>query len=169
MYHTNHAMHDVANNVTLSGLISEISDTYLTAAISATDSSITVNDASAFHKTINGVAISASNVGFLKIDDEILSYSAISNDGKTVTIQARAQGSTTAASHVDESVVSCYNLDGIPLTELNKTHTAIQNPTLDSYEIAVTSLGDIGIQGGGANATATQNLQFENIIPQVQE
>jgi hypothetical protein len=33
VYHTNHAMHDIANNVTLTGLISEISDTYLTAAI----------------------------------------------------------------------------------------------------------------------------------------
>ena len=168
VYHTNHAMHDIANNVTLTGLISEISDTYLTAAISATDTSITVNDASAFHKTINGQAISVSNVGFIKIGTEILSYSAISNDGKTMTIQARAQDNTTAASHADESVVSCYNLDGIPLPELNKTHAAIQNPTLDSYEIAVTSLGDVGIRGGGANATATQNLQFENIVPQIQ-
>tara|TARA_R100000008_G_scaffold86394_1_gene79305 strand:+ start:563 stop:7789 length:7227 start_codon:yes stop_codon:yes gene_type:complete len=168
VYHTNHAMHDISNNVTLTGLISEISDTYLTAAISATDTSITVNDASAFHKTINGQAISASNVGFIKIGTEIMSYSAISNDGKTMTIQARAQDNTTAASHADESVVSCYNLDGIPLPELNKTHAAIQNPTLDSYEIAVTSLGDVGIRGGGANATATQNLQFENIVPQIQ-
>ena len=168
VYHTNHAMHDVANNVTLSGLISEVSDTYLTAAISNTDTSITVNDASAFHKIINGVAISASNVAYLQIGTEVISYNAISNDGKTITVQARAQGGTTAISHADETVVKCYNLDGIPLTELNKTHAAIANPTLDTYEIAVTSLADIGIRGGGANAKATQNLQYETIIPQIQ-
>ena len=56
-----------------------------------------------------------------------MSYSAISSNGKTITVNERGLDGTTAASHVDESVVECYNLDGIPLTEINKTHTAISN------------------------------------------
>ena len=166
--HSNHCMHSTSNNVTLSGVISEVSDTYLTAAISASDTSIAVNDASAFHKVINGVAIGSTNVGYIMIDNEIMSYSAISNDNKTITVHERGLNGTTGVSHVDESVVKCYNLDGIPLTEINKIHTAIQNPTLDSYELVTTSIGRLGIRAGGSNIFATQNIQYETLVPQIE-
>ena len=42
-----------------------------------------------------------------------------------MTIAERGLDGTTAVSHVDESVVECYNLDGIPLIEINKTHTTL--------------------------------------------
>ncbi|BCU95987.1 MAG: hypothetical protein CM15mV11_0620 [Caudoviricetes sp.] len=54
-------MHDPLNNVTIEGVESEVSPTYLTASISNSDTSLSVNDATAFHKIINGSAISASN------------------------------------------------------------------------------------------------------------
>ena len=56
-----------------------------------------------------------------------MSYS-ISSDNQTITINERGLASTTAVTHADESIVECYNLDGIPLTEINKTHTGILNP-----------------------------------------
>ena len=133
----------------------------MTASISASDTSVSVNDATAFHKIINGAAISASNPGYARIWNstqglaatfaEIVSYSAISTDGKTITVQERGLNGTTGRSHADESVVECYNLDGIPLTEINKTHTGIMNPTLDSYEITTSSIARLGIVGGGIN------------------
>ncbi len=169
VYHSNHGMHDLDNNVTLEGVISEISDNYLTSAISASDTSIAVNDATAFHKIINGAAISASNVGYIKIDDEILSYSAISNDGKTITAHERGLDGTTAASHVDESVVACYNLDGVPLVEINKTHNAVSSPSIDTYDLATSSIAKLGIKSGGNNIVATQNVQYETLSPQIQK
>ena len=162
-------MHSTANNVTIEGAVSEVSDTYLTAAISNTDTAIAVNDGTAFHKTINGVAISASNVGYIKIDDEIMSYSAISNDGKTITAHERGLDGTTAASHVDESVVKCYNLDGIPLTEINKTHNDISSPSIDTYDLATSSIAKLGIKSGGIDIVATQNIQYEMLAPQIQK
>ena len=66
---------------------------------------------------------SASNLGYIKINDEIMSYSAISSNGKTITVNERGLDGTTAVAHADDTVVKCYNLDGIPLIELNKTHT----------------------------------------------
>ena len=166
--HSSHGMHDLDNNVIIEGVESEVSTTYLTSAISASDTSIAVQDGSAFHKIINGGAISASNVGYMKIDDEIISYSAISNDGKTITAHERGIGGTTGVSHIDESTVHCYNLDGVPLTEINKTHVNIQNPTLDSYDLAVSSIGGLGIRSGGHNIIATQNVQYEVLAPQIQ-
>ena len=167
--HPNHGMHDTDNNVVLTGITSEVSDTYLTSSISASDTSISVNDANAFHKLINGAAISTTNLGYIKIDDEIISYSAISANGKTITYNERGLDGTTAASHVDESVVECYNLDGIPLIEINKTHTAISSPTLDSYDLATSSIGKLGIKSGGSNSIASQNIQYEVLVPQIQK
>ena len=176
--HSNHGMHDVANNVTVSDVESEVSPTTLTAAISASDTSISVSDASAFHKIINGQSVSATNVGYIRIWNtsvglsqtysEIVSYNAISSDGKTITVQERGLGGTTARSHADETRVECYNLDGIPLTEINKTHTGILNPTLDYYELSTTSIARLGIVSGGPVATATQNIQYETLVPQIE-
>jgi hypothetical protein len=167
--HSNHCMHSTSNNVTIEGVISEVSDTYLTASISDSDTSISVNDASAFHKTINGISISSSNVGYIKIDDEIMSYSAISNDNKTITVHERGLDGTTAVAHADESVVACYNLDGVPLVEINKTHTGILNPTLDSYELATSSIARLGIRGGGTSIVASQNIQYSTLVPSIEK
>ena len=102
-------MHSSANNVVISGIKSEISPTYLTAAISATDTSLNVNDASAFHTIINGATISATVKGYARIisdaGTEIVSYTAISGDFQTITLSERGLDGTTAVSHVDESVV----------------------------------------------------------------
>ena len=169
VYQDNHGMHDVDNNVIIEGAISEIANTALTASIDASTLSLSVNDASAFHKIINGLAIGTDNPGFLKIEDEIMQYEAISNDGKTITIKSGGRGSsgTTAVSHASEIEVECYNLDGVPLTLINKTHTGILNPTLDTYEIETGKIASQGILGGGENITATKNIMFSIFAPSV--
>jgi hypothetical protein len=165
-------MHSASNNVIITGVTSEVSPTYLTAAISATDTTVNVNDASAFHTTINGNTISSTVKGYARIvsdaGTEVVSYTAISSDFKTITVAERGLDGTTAVSHVDESVVECYNLDGIPLIEINKTHTGILNPTLDSYEIATSSIAKLGIRSGGTGVVATQNIQYDILVPQIE-
>jgi hypothetical protein len=168
--HSNHGMHDVSNQVKISGIISEISPTTLKSTISATDLSITVSDASAFHSIINGLPISTLNPGYIKIDGEIMAYESIGNDGTTITIKTSGRGldGTVAASHIEGAFVECYNLDGIPLTEINKTHTELLNPTLDSYDIRTTSVATDGIRGGGIAGEASQNVPFEYLTPSIQ-
>ena len=186
--HANHCMHDSVNAVRIEGVISEVSPTiidsaYHTNGITATDGvtnsfQLHVNDASAFHTIINGEPISSSNSGYIILRDpeipeqhfEIIEYNAISSDGKILTLPAgsRGQAGTQALVHSSSSIVECYNLDGIPLTEINKLHTSIGSPSIDSYKIGVTSVSTSGITSGGANVTATQNIQFEQVYPQLQ-
>ena len=169
--HKNHGMHDFKNNVAIAFATSEIFPTFLTADMSDTDLVVNVEDASAFHRYINGQPISSSNPGYIKLLDEIMAYEAISEDGRTITIKegGRGQNFTTAVEHIAfEEDVECYNLDGIPLTEINKIHTQIANPTLDSYELITTSVANVGIDGGGIGVNATQNIQFETLTPQIQ-
>ena len=186
--HANHCMHDTSNSVKLEGVISEVSPTiidsaYHTNGITATDGvsstfSLHVADAAAFHTIINGEVIGSSNKGFIVIRDpeiptqhwEICEYSAISADGKIITLPSgsRGLGGTAALAHSSSSIIECYNLDGIPLTEINKLHTAIGSPTIDSYKLAVTSVSTSGIVSGGGNVTATQNVQIDQVYPQLQ-
>jgi hypothetical protein len=168
--HNNHGMHDLGNSVVISGAVSEIPATTLRSSIIAGDLSMSVSDASAFHTTIGGLPIGTDNPGYIKIDDEIMAYEAIGNDGTTITIKTsgRGQDGTVAASHSEGAFVECYNLDGIPLVEINKTHTAILDPTLDSYDLQCDSVSISGIRGGGTSVTAGQNIPFEYITPNIQ-
>lgn len=180
VYHSNHAMHGSNNTVVLSGVISEVSPTQLTEDIIVTagkDSQgnnisfdIKVSDARTFHKFVNGIPISSSNPGFIKIDDEILAYQSISDDGRTITIKSGGRGiqGTPTGEHDVEDDVLCYNFDGVPLTDINKTHTEIANPAIDYYEIKINGVAFDGIKGGGENVFSTQNVQFDALTPQVQ-
>jgi Domain of unknown function (DUF4815) len=169
--HNNHGMHDPTNNVNISKVKSEVSPTTLRTSITDTDVSVPVADAAAFHKVINGLPISNDNPGYITINGEIMAYTDISLDGLTITLKSsggRGLGDGIAASsHVEGDVVECYNLDGIPLTEINKTHEGIQNPTLDSYELQITSVSSVGINGGGSEVIASQNIPFESITPMI--
>ena len=188
IHHANHCMHDVANNVKIEGVVSEVSPTvidsaYHTNGITASDGvsgtfQLHVADAAAFHTLINGAAVSTSNPGYIILRDpdvgqkhfEIVQYNGISSDGKILTLPSgsRGQSGTAALVHNANTIVECYNLDGIPLVEINKLHTQIGSPTLDTYKIAVTSVSSNGIRNGGSDVTATQNVQFEQFYPQIQ-
>ena len=188
IHHANHCMHDVANNVKIEGCISEVAPTiidsaYHTNGITASDGvsgtfQLHVADASAFHPLINGSAVSTSNPGYIILRDpeigqkhfEIVQYNGISSDGKILTLPSgsRGQAGTAALVHNASTIVECYNLDGIPLVEINKLHTQIGSPTLDTYKIAVTSVSSNGIRNGGSRVTSTQNIQFEQFYPQIQ-
>ena len=188
VHHANHCMHDAANNVNITGVISEVAPTiidsaYHTNGITASDGvsgtfQLHVQDASAFHSLVNGTQVSTSNPGYIILRDpdigqkhfEIIQYNNISDDGKILTLPSgsRGQAGTGALVHNANTIVECYNLDGIPLVEINKLHTQIGSPTLDTYKIAVTSVSSNGIRNGGSRVTSTQNIQFEQFYPQIQ-
>ena len=111
-----HGMYSVNNSVTIAGVTSDIGGSQLAQSLAAAyTGSVNVDDTSNWPAT-----------GYVKIDDEIIYYSASSNT--TITIPAsggRAQGGTTAADHENNSLVHLYMIGGIPLTEINKAHTAI--------------------------------------------
>ena len=169
VYHRNHCMHQRTNNVEVSGIVSEIPSTTLTSTLSVGAGSIQVQDASAFHTIINGTGIGNLNPGFIKIGTEIIKYSAISTSGQTITVATSGRGSNSTAEqeHPSGTVVECYNLDGIPLTEINKVHTSISCPWLDTYMLHVDSVATNGIRAGGTGVIASQNVQYETLTPTV--
>ena len=188
VFHSNHGQQSGLNYVELSGAISEVADTAINmgAGLTATGTSLTVDDASQFHTTIGGSAVGSSNLGFLKIlgteedgsGDEIIAYQGIA--GNVITINASGRnysgtsGSGTGKVHADNAIVQCYNLAGIPLTLINGTHNSSTGGVISinsphSYNLKITSKNaGKSINCGGPNMTISQNIPWDVLTPQIQ-
>lgn len=167
--HRNHGMHQRSNNVLIEGVVSEVPPTTLTTTLAQGATTIQVQDASQFHKIIGGSNIGNLNPGYIKINNELIQYSAISVNGQTITVatSGRAASGTADVEHPSGSVVECYNLDGIPLVDINKLHDHLECPWIDTYMLSVDHVASNGIRAGGTDCYATQNVQFELLTPTV--
>jgi hypothetical protein len=151
-----HGMHSTLNNVIIRDVHSEISDTTLneSAELSAADTTITLTSATNF-----------ANAGYIKIDDEVIQYAGKS--GNDLTGCTRGSDSTTAATHEDASVVQYYVFAGIPLIEINKTHTSISGVEFDSFEITASTNASKTFTGGGSAMKVTKNVSYDTMYPKV--
>jgi hypothetical protein len=176
------------NYVKVTGVVSEVADSSINMnqGLTSTGTTLTVTDASQFHTTIGGSAVSSSNLGFVKIlgteedgsGDEILAYEAINGNDITINASGRnhngTSGSGTGLAHANGAVVQCYNFDGIPLTLINNTHTSTTGGLITinsphSYNLKITNkTASTGITGGGTNIVVSQNIPWDAITPQVQ-
>ena len=101
----------------------------------------------------------------MKIGDEIMFGTQSGGAGTTsITSITRAQDGTTATAHANGTTVELYQLNGIPLDQINKTHTSIANQNLDYYTITTTTSADASVSTGGGNAVvATENAQMDGM------
>ena len=190
VFHSNHGMQSALNYVDVSGVISEVPDTTISASgglsATATGAQLVVADASQFHTTIGGSAVSSSNLGFVKIlgteengsGDEIIAYEGIS--GNTLTINASGRnysgssGTGTGKAHLQNAVVQCYNIAGIPLTLVNTTHNSTTGGIISinsphSYNLKINSKNaGKSIQSGGPGILVSQNIPWDVLTPQIQ-
>ena len=186
VFHSNHGMQSGLNYLKISGVTSEVSNNTTAAQLSSTGTSIEIGENNGFHTTIGGSAVSASNPGFIRIlgveedgsGDEIIAYSGLSGtNNKVINFITNGRnysgtsGSSTGKTHAAGAIVECYNFDGIPLTKINKTHSSgissINSP--HSYNLQISGVNaSTGVQGGGANIVASQNVPWDVLSPQIQ-
>ena len=157
--HPDHHMYATSNNVTIAGVSSGASTT-LNGAISATASTLTLTDGGNFDDTSGQYSKLANGLWYIKVDDEIMTYTTISTNA--VSGLSRGVDGTTAAAHTDGATVELYQTNKIPYTEINKTHTAIANIEIDSYTVTLTTTPVTDGSGstsefGGISVTATEN------------
>ena len=180
--HKNHGMYFEDNLVTISNVQSDIKPTKLSIQLAADSTgSISVDDSSAFG-TFENVGVGTTNSGYLLIGNEIIEYTSTSGG----VIGGNIVRGTNPTSHPIGSPVYKYELNGVSLTRINKTHdlndVTIANPiTFDSYHIKLDMSSDgvdrsVGTgfptlyanqtkSTGGYNTRATQNMPFEVITP----
>ena len=163
--HIDHGMYSTKNNVVISGVSSGVT-TKLNGSISPTGTTLTLKSSAGFTSSATHVA-SASSVR-LKIDNELFAGTL---DGTTFTVTGRGTtgyGTTsgTSVAHADDATVELYMLHGIPLDEINNTHTSIGNIEINSYTIETTTAATVTgsvttIRAGGNNVYATENYRYE--------
>jgi len=191
--HKNHGMYHEQNLVTLSDVSSDLTPTKLSVPYNNSSTDPITVDNIGILTSFENVAVAATNPGYIKVKNEIIKYtgvSAFSGQG-TITGVTRAQDSTSAENYVRGDLVEKYELGGVSLRRINRTHDFREvtetNPiTLDSYKIKL----DMGEQGigrststvtsypalflnqtkstGGLDIHATQNMPFEVITPMIQ-
>ena len=185
--HQNHGMHSRFNLVDIKDVTSDILPTTLDADYSNTATSdIALADATGFN-LFEGQTVDATNIGYVIIDSEIISYTGTS--GNNLTGVTRGIDSTKSFSYKSGDRVFKYENSGVSLRRINKEHdlddVTISNPIgLDYYHIKI-DMANNGVNRstgvtypklyltntkstGGSNIRASQNIPFELVHPNVQ-
>ena len=86
--------------------------------------------------------------------------------GTTLSSLTRGIGSSDAVESRSWCSVELYQINGVPLTEINKTHTAIADIGIDSYTVSITSTPSVSgtsgdVEVGGTSVFASANYRFE--------
>ena len=183
--HFNHGMYSNTNQLTLSGVESDVPPTTLSTNLLAENvTTINVTDATSF-EIFEGVPVGASNPGYVKIENEIIAYTSADTSANTLTIavaNGRGIDSTLVLPHDVNSLVYKYELNGVSLRRINKNHDisdlGINN---DAYFVEIdrssngvdrsvdTSIPQLSFNSlkslGGANIKATENILFTGVVP----
>ena len=182
--HFNHGMYAPNNIVKFEGVKSDISPSKLSSPLAINSSSITIpiDDIPRF-TTFEGVVVSATNPGYVKINEEIIRYeSVVSNTLQTLT---RGIDSTLVIPTQSNTLVYKYELNGISLRRINTDHNiSLTDIDIDGYYLEV----DRSIKGvnrnldgsllntpqmsfnieestGGETVFATENILYTTVIP----
>jgi hypothetical protein len=119
--HKNHGMYALNNNVTISGVYSDSTPTTLNTAYAKESSgNIILTNASGF-ETFENVSVASTNPGYIQIEDEIIAYEGVV--GNTLTGITRQIDQTKSFTYGAGTPVFKYELNGISLRRINKTHT----------------------------------------------
>ena len=185
--HYDHGMYSNTNKLTLSNVISDIPSTTLSESLTISGTTVSVASTSNFN-VFEGMGVSGSNPGFVKIDSEIIKYTSVGN-GSLGGI-TRGIDSTIPGNYDPNVPVFKYELGGVSLRRINKTHDiSDSNIGIDNYCIEIDrSAFDSNVTNrssdgslsnapqlsfntsaicGGNKVRATENIQFNSIIPQV--
>ncbi len=197
--HKNHGMYSTNNIAKISGAVSDVSPTKLTTALqSGNETQISVQDATQF-TNFEGVGVGTTNIGYAMVGSELISYTNVSgnvlgNVSRNVGLDGSdSPAGLTGLPHPVGVEVSKYELDGVNLMRINKTHNladaTVDNAiTFDSYNIKLNmatkfntnnddrsnNVGYPQLQigktksAGGYKIKASQNIPFEIITPSVQ-
>ena len=185
--HRAHGLHAFNNLVKISGVDPDVPSTKLTADYdNDATSDISVVNSSNF-ATFEGVGVGTTNYGYARVGSEIISYTGVAN-GSITGVTTRGIDNTIKSSHSSGELITKYELSGVSLRRINKTHdmnsptaTVPNDKDLDFYHIKVDMNSDgtdrsggtlpdrffSSTKRGGGRFSSTQNIQFETITPNV--
>ena len=174
----NHGMHQDTNKVVISDVEPNTVPTTLSANLGLSDTTVSVANTSIF-ATFEGITTSR---GYAKINNEIIYYTSIGSGTLGIGSRGKDLLLSGTRTHNTGDQIYKYELNGVSLSKINTTHTLPNDSTLktlrgiDNYHIQIDrsnrSTGDTQLSFtdeknvGGPNVFASQNFQFNGVIPQ---
>ena len=186
--HKNHGMHSSRNIVKISNVQSDLPFVTLTSEYAASSTDTIELSSVGIFTSFENVSVSSTNPGYIRIDNEIISYEGVTDDNKLTGI-TRSIDQTNSYTYPTQTKVYKYENNGISLRRINKNHslesiTVPEAIDLDHYYIkldmatnGVDRTTGIGFpklyinetkSSGGSQVTCSQNIPFEIIRPIVQ-
>ena len=182
--HYNHAHHGGNNVIQITDISPDREKVAITANFGENDTVISVANTLPFSR-FEGITTTR---GYALIQSEVVSYSnitQISGNAGTLTIDSRALNGTVKTSHSTQESIQPYEVDGVSLMRINKTHNIpstyynSENSNLDNYFLEFdrstptnrnsgSSMLNFESQKGfgGKTVGISQNHQFSAIKPQ---
>jgi hypothetical protein len=182
--HFDHGMYGNTNKLRIYDVESSTAPVIVTSRLTSTSTTISVaiGDTSNF-ANFEGVFVSGSNPGYVKIGNEIIKYESIGS-GFLGTI-TRGIDSTISIDHDVNSLMYKYELNGVSLRRINTTHDISDlDIKLDGYYLeidrtvnGVNRSSDGSPTGipqlqfisqanlGGSKVLASENILYSSIVP----
>jgi len=176
--HNNHGMTSDTNKVSIANILPNTPPVLLTSSIDINSTSISIASTAGF-ATFEG---QTSSTGYVKVNNEIIFYNSVNGDN-TLGIGTRGTNGSLIRNHNVGDIAYKYELNGVSLVRLNTSYNMSSDYSLktekDSDKYAVqfsrgdratgdTQLSFIDQKSlGGDSVRASQNLQFNTIIPQI--
>ena len=161
--HNNHGMYSTNDRVTLISLQTDQRPETLSSSYnSTTTGNMTLSNVGIF-TSFENIPVSSTNPGYILIGSEIIRYTGVDVSNKTLTGITRKIDNTFANTYNSKTNVFKYELDGISLRRINKTHNLSQTefnkyPTdLDSYYVK------LNMSSGGVNRTSANPNGFPEL------
>ena len=174
----NHGMYGTGNKVAISGVSPNTLPTTTSTIVNSTTSSIAIGDSTGFD-VFEGVQVSAANTGYAILNNEIISYTTVGIN--TLSGIVRGVNNTQSINHSQSSNIQKYEFSGVGLGKINTEHDVeVVEKNMDDFVIKIDREGrttDISglsqpqlsfasnVHGGGANAHASKNIQYDTITP----
>jgi len=151
VYHNNHGMYADNDFVTLTGIESDSRPVTLTSSVSPSSTSAIVVSSVGILTTFENLPVSNLNPGYILIEDEIIKYTGVVTSTNSLNgIQRNIGGSTSGSYPIGNSVYK-YELSGVSLNRINKTHSLADADQskypndLDYYYIKIPQGGIAGV------------------------
>ena len=187
----NHGMYGSGNKVSIENIESDIEPTVLNSNLSRTETSqISVASTTQF-LNFEGIPVSGSNIGYVKIGNEIIGYQGVIEGALTIgsgVNKERGVDGSNITSHQLNSVVRKYEVSGVSIRRIGVTTNVLSSPAsdLDNYHVSfdrsaaygkdrtssggeVLNIPQLSFNSqslvGGSNVRASQNILYSALIP----
>ena len=169
VFQRNHGLYANVNRVTLSDIRSDAPPQTLAVEYpfnATTFITLSKNAINSGYATFENIGVGGTNPGYVKIGDEIISYTG--TNGRTLTGITRGVDNTIITRHNTGELVYKYELDGVSLRRINTEHQLANVNTseleeapigLDYYYVKV-QMNANGINRAPANAAGFPPLYF---------